>query len=55
MLEKKDKIALIGPNGAGKTTLCEILMENIKPDVGEVKWGATAQCKLFSSKYNRFN
>ncbi|MEA2017208.1 MAG: ATP-binding cassette domain-containing protein [Campylobacterota bacterium] len=47
MLEKKDKIALIGPNGAGKTTLCEILMENIQPDSGEVKWGATAQVSYF--------
>ncbi len=47
MLEKQDKIALIGPNGAGKTTLCEILMENIKPDNGEVKWGATANVSYF--------
>jgi len=47
MVEKKDKIALIGPNGAGKTTLCEILMEHIKPDSGEVKWGATAQVSYF--------
>jgi len=47
MMEKKDKIALIGPNGAGKTTLCEILMESLKPDSGEVKWGATAQVSYF--------
>ena len=47
MLEKKDKIALIGPNGAGKTTLCEILMENIQADAGEVKWGATANVSYF--------
>jgi len=47
MLEKQDKIALIGPNGAGKTTLCEILMENLNPDSGEVKWGATATVSYF--------
>jgi len=47
MAEKGNKIALIGPNGAGKTTLCEILMENLKPDSGEVKWGATAQVSYF--------
>jgi len=46
-LNKEDKIALIGPNGAGKTTLCEILMENIKPDSGEVKWGATVNVSYF--------
>ncbi|MEA3383608.1 MAG: ATP-binding cassette domain-containing protein [Campylobacterota bacterium] len=47
MVDKGNKIALIGPNGAGKTTLCEMLMENIKPDEGEVKWGATADVSYF--------
>jgi len=47
MMDKKDRIALIGANGVGKTTLCEILMENIKPDVGEVKWGATVNISYF--------
>jgi ATPase subunit of ABC transporter with duplicated ATPase domains len=47
MMNKKDKIALIGANGVGKTTLCEILMENIKPDEGEVKWGATVKVSYF--------
>ncbi|MBD3842071.1 MAG: ATP-binding cassette domain-containing protein [Campylobacterales bacterium] len=47
MMEKKDKIALIGANGVGKTTLCKILMEELKPDGGEVKWGATAQVSYF--------
>jgi len=46
-VEKGDKIALIGPNGIGKTTLCEILMENLKPDSGEVLWGATIQNGYF--------
>jgi ATPase subunit of ABC transporter with duplicated ATPase domains len=47
MMNKGEKIALIGPNGAGKTTLCEILMENLAPDAGEVKWGATATVSYF--------
>ncbi|VAY87359.1 ABC transporter ATP-binding protein uup [hydrothermal vent metagenome] len=47
MMEKGDKIALIGANGAGKTTLCKILMGEIKPDSGEVKWGATANISYF--------
>jgi len=46
-VNKDDKIALIGPNGIGKTTLCEILMENIKPDSGEVKWGVTIKKSYF--------
>ncbi len=47
MMEKGDKIALIGANGVGKTTFCEMLIENLKPDSGEVKWGATAKISYF--------
>jgi ATPase subunit of ABC transporter with duplicated ATPase domains len=46
-VDKDDKIALLGPNGIGKTTLCEIMMENIKPDSGEIHWGATIQNGYF--------
>ena len=46
-VEKGDKIALIGPNGIGKTTLCEVLVENVKADSGEVLWGATIQKSYF--------
>jgi ATPase subunit of ABC transporter with duplicated ATPase domains len=46
-IEKEDKVALIGTNGVGKTTLCEILMGNIKPDSGEVHWGATIENSYF--------
>lgn len=46
-VDKDDKIALIGPNGIGKTTLCEIMVENIKPDSGEIHWGATIQNGYF--------
>ena len=46
-VEKDDRVALIGANGIGKTTLCEILIGNIKPDSGEVKWGATIQQSYF--------
>ena len=46
-IEPGEKIALIGPNGAGKTTLCNIIMEEIKPVSGEVKWGATIEPSYF--------
>lgn len=42
-----DKIALIGANGVGKSTLCKILVEELKPDSGSVKWGATTQKGYF--------
>jgi ATPase subunit of ABC transporter with duplicated ATPase domains len=46
-VEKGDKIALIGPNGIGKTTLLRILMGELKPDSGVVKWGATIEPSYF--------
>jgi ATPase subunit of ABC transporter with duplicated ATPase domains len=45
--EPGDKVALIGPNGAGKTTLCKLLMGDLEPDSGEVKWGQTVQPGYF--------
>jgi ATPase subunit of ABC transporter with duplicated ATPase domains len=45
--EKGDKVALIGSNGVGKTTLCEIIMERLAPDSGEVKWGTTVHKSYF--------
>ena len=42
-----DKIALIGRNGIGKTTFCELICENIKPQNGSIKWGATVMRGYF--------
>jgi ATPase subunit of ABC transporter with duplicated ATPase domains len=38
-VERGDKIAIIGPNGIGKSTLLKILMDEVRPDAGTVKWG----------------
>ncbi len=46
-IEPGEKIALIGANGAGKSTLCKIIMEEVKPSSGEVKWGATIEPSYF--------
>ena len=45
--EPGEKVALIGGNGVGKTTLVKILMEEMKPTSGEVKWGATIENSYF--------
>jgi len=45
--EPDEKVALIGANGVGKSTLLKILMEEMKPSDGEVKWGATIEPSYF--------
>ena len=47
LIEPGEKIAIIGPNGVGKTTLVKTIMEEIKPDSGIVKWGATIEPSYF--------
>ena len=42
-----EKVAIIGKNGVGKTTLCKLLMQELKPESGEVKWGVTVQNSYF--------
>ncbi len=46
-IEPDEKIAILGPNGVGKSTLLKIIMEEIKPNEGEVKWGATIESSYF--------
>lgn len=36
-----DKIAFTGPNDVAKTALFDIIMEQIEPDAGTVRWGTT--------------
>jgi ATPase subunit of ABC transporter with duplicated ATPase domains len=45
--EPGEKVALIGTNGIGKSTLCKLIMEEIKPSTGSVKWGATVENSYF--------
>jgi ATP-binding cassette subfamily F protein uup len=35
-----DRVGLIGPNGSGKTTLLRLLLKELEPDAGEVRYGA---------------
>ena len=46
-VEKGDKIALIGANGIGKSTLCKLLIHELFPKSGEIKWGATIEPSYF--------
>lgn len=36
----QDSLAILGDNGTGKSTLLKIIMEELEPDTGKVKYGA---------------
>ena len=55
-LDKGDKVAFVGVNGIAKTALFRILMGEIKPTTGEVKWGiTTSQAYLPNDNTEYFN
>lgn len=53
-INKGDKIAFTGPDGVAKTTLFRILMEEIKADSGDFKWGVTTSRGYFPKDNSEF-
>jgi len=46
-----DRVAIIGENGVGKTTLLRLLMGELKPDAGTVKWAEKAKPGYFAQDH----
>ena len=42
-IQYKDKVAIIGKNGTGKTTILKMILQEIKPDSGEMKIGSNVK------------
>lgn len=45
-MKNGDRIALVGANGSGKTTFLNILVNNIKPDGGVIRFGPSVKAGL---------
>ena len=48
-----DKVALVGGNEQAKTVFFKILMEEMEPDEGTVKWGVTTSRAYFPKDYTQ--
>lgn len=46
-MQKGEKIAIVGDNGTGKTTLLSVLMGELPPVSGNIRWGANIQKGIF--------
>ncbi len=51
-VKRGDRIAIIGSNGVGKTTLLRLLLGEIKPDAGTIKWGDNASWSYYPQDYH---
>ena len=50
-----EKVALIGPNGAGKSTLFKIIMNELDPIQGDVKFGTNVNTAYFHQEQKTLN
>lgn len=46
-MQKGEKIAIVGDNGTGKTTLLSVLMGELEPISGNIRWGANVETGIF--------
>ncbi|WP_040262996.1 ABC-F family ATPase [Pseudomonas massiliensis] len=50
-IEAGERVAIIGPNGIGKTTLLRLLMNDLTPDQGTVKWTDSAELGYYAQDH----
>ncbi len=50
-IEAGERVAIIGPNGIGKTTLLRLLVNDLAPDSGTIKWAESADIGYFAQDH----
>ncbi|MEN8144254.1 MAG: ribosomal protection-like ABC-F family protein [Gemmatimonadota bacterium] len=50
-IDRGDRLAIMGPNGIGKSTLLKIIMDELAPDAGTVRWGYETHPSYFAQDH----
>lgn len=50
-----DKVGIIGPNGAGKSTLLKLLLGQLEPDAGSIRFGTRLEVAYFDQHRSRLD
>ena len=53
-LNREDKVAFVGLNNVAKTSLFKVLMGELQPDEGEIKWGITTSQSYFPNDNSEY-
>lgn len=54
-IQRKDRIGIVGPNGIGKTSFLKLLLGELTPDQGKIKWGVGIEPLYFDQKRNQLD
>lgn len=54
MIRPNEKVAFVGKDDIARTTLFQILMGEMEPDEGRIKWGVTTKTAYFPKDNNEF-
>lgn len=54
-MKRGETIALIGPNGVGKSTLLKLLIGDLEPSTGTIKWGSKVKIGYYDQEQTHLN
>lgn len=54
-MKRGETIALIGPNGVGKSTLLKLLIGDLEPSTGTIKWGSKVKLGYYDQEQTHLN